>query len=207
MRESPLTPEELRESVNQHAKYSKNIYSKIKSAFQLGFRKLNISSEAKTIDILAPGAGAFPSFEPMIKALLERFPQLITINITLLDIDANGMKIFLEHWKRNVRTEDLQQEHKCLKQIAPFCNQMDLQKFLLAESKKDKSAIKNYDIIYFEHPVIGAMNVLMSGGDPEVGDYLLNFRAALPYLQYVLKPRAACFFPVPPPRKFNKLAD
>lgn len=167
----------FKQLVKEVSSYRQNIYEEAKiileKIFKAGEVEMRFSQES-FLSVAIPCAGTFPSADAFIEVLRNMLPRLKRLELRLIDPNNLGLDIFTE-----VQEELINKFWRkySLKIIIKKYNE-DLQSYL---RHKDES-----HILYFEHPVTSAMNVLLAQLRFE-DQSTLSLRTSLPKLTNALK--------------------
>lgn len=103
------------------------------------FAHIKVDLTRKNLEILVPCAGSFPSFTAFRNVILQKFPNVLKLNFTLVEPYKNKIDLFR---KKNTSEKIINFEF----------HYSTLQVFL-------KKMPKKFDIIYFEHPDLRTITI------------------------------------------------
>lgn len=169
--------------------YCDRIYPKIKLLLEKIFDSKQLSESFDTLTkvrVLIPCAGTFPSYGAFLDTMKKYFPKVKSIDFVLLDPNREDLNLFEERIQQSEQVKNIEKNGTVKVKIQIYAE--ELITFLLREHNK-------FNMIYFEHPVIDSMNVLLAHFHI-VNPGVLSLRTAFPYLTNALLPNgviiAAC---------------
>lgn len=152
--------------------YHKRAYPQAKELLSKIFQGLQLS-DTRSLKVLLPCAGTFPSFQPFCEIISELYPHIQEIEFGLIDVDLEALECFETLYSKKRKFGNI-----TIKTTIVFNGEFNsyLEKL---RSSINASPIQ-YDLIYFEHPVIDTINSLLK-------QKTAAFRQAIPHLTQVLK--------------------
>lgn len=130
-------------------------------------------SELKQIKILVIGAGSFPSFVPLLHSITHACPKANEINFTLIEPDQSATNRFKDKLTKAVDNKFNARAHVCI-------HNADIKSYL-------KNTYDIFDLIYFEHPDVSIVNVLLEKIRLVRSTLATSMQESIPYLRRIVK--------------------
>jgi hypothetical protein len=134
-------------------------------------------SLTQSLTILVIGSGTFPSFEPLIRSLLQHQPRLEQLNFILVDPNKSATDYFDNYFSSL-------SEHELIVKIAIHITtyNIDIHKYLTTYHHPI------FDIIYLEHPNLDILKFVLAKTNSGNNKLQVSLCESIPYLQHVSHP-------------------